>query len=147
MKRIEAFERHEEPELDAWRRRCRFGLFLFYGAAGFLHVMVPRPFLSITPSWVPDAPDVIFVTGLCEIAGAIGLLVPQTRRYAGIGLALYAACVFPANIKHAVTSLTAPDATLWQWLYHLIRLPLQPVLIWIALFAACIVRWPMRARG
>jgi uncharacterized membrane protein len=144
MKRIEAFEGHGAPELVAWRRRCRIGLFLLYASAGVLHVTVPGPFLSITPSWVPDAPKVIFVTGLCEIAGAIGLLVPRTRRYAGIGLALYAACVFPANIKHAVTSLTAPDASLWQWLYHVVRLPLQPVLIWIALFAAAIFRWPMK---
>ncbi|MBD8653007.1 DoxX family protein [Rhizobium sp. CFBP 8752] len=146
MQRIEPAREREGQDLTVWRRRCRLGLFLFYAAAGVLHITVPRPFLSITPSWVPDAPEVILVTGLCEIAGAIGLLVPWSRRYAGIGLALYAACVFPANIKHAVTSLTAPDASQWQWLYHMVRLPLQPVLIWIALFAAGIVRWPMRAR-
>ncbi|MGI2034178.1 DoxX family protein [Rhizobium panacihumi] len=120
---------------EVWRQRCRLGLFVFYGVAGVLHIAFPSPFLSITPNWVPDAPDVILLTGLCEIAGAIGLLVPRTRRYAGMALAFYAVLVFPANLKHAVDSLTAATVSPWQWAYHVIRLPLQPLLVWLAIFA------------
>lgn len=120
---------------DVWQNRCRIGLSIFYGLAGILHLAIPGPFLSITPGWVPDADRVIMLTGLCEIAGAIGLFIPAFRKYAGIGLALYAVCVFPANIRHALDSLGGGTGSLWQWLYHTIRLPLQPLIIWLALFA------------
>jgi uncharacterized membrane protein len=129
---------------DLWRRRCRIGLAVFYTVAGILHVFLPAPFLSITPGWVPDAGDVIFLTGLCEIAGAIGLLMPPVRRFAGVALALYAVLVFPANIKHALDSLGGPLVSPWQWLYHGVRLPLQPVIIWLAGFAGGSVSWPFQ---
>lgn len=129
---------------EAWQRRSRIGLAIFYGIAGIFHLALPKPFLGIMPTWVPDAPDVILLTGICEIAGAIGLLVPAVRRYAGIALAAYAICVFPANIKHALDALGSSTASPWQWLYHVIRLPAQPLVVWLALFAGNIVRWPLR---
>lgn len=70
--------------------------------------------------------------------------MPRLRKAAGIGLAFYAICVFPANIKHAIDSLGAATVSPWQWSYHLIRLPLQPYLVWLALFAGNIVVWPFR---
>ncbi|EPR10959.1 hypothetical protein L905_21065 [Agrobacterium sp. TS43] len=130
--------------IDVWQRRCQWGLSGVYGLAGILHLVLPKPFLGITPAWVPEPEAVIFLTGLCEIAGAVGLLVPRLRKAAGIGLALYAICVFPANIKHAIDSLGAATVSPWQWSYHLIRLPLQPYLVWLALFAGNIVVWPFR---
>jgi uncharacterized membrane protein len=75
----------------------------------------------------------IAATGICEIAGAIGLLVPSTRRIAGIMLALYAVCVFPANIKHAIDDLSSGSGLpIW---YHAPRLLLQPLIRWWALWA------------
>ncbi|MFJ6323338.1 MULTISPECIES: DoxX family protein [unclassified Rhizobium] len=129
---------------DVWQRRCRWGLSAFYGLAGILHIVLPKPFLGITPAWVPEPETVIFLTGLCEIAGAVGLLMPRLRKAAGIGLALYAVCVFPANIKHAIDGLGAATVSPWQWLYHLVRLPLQLPLVWVALFAGSVVVWPFR---
>ncbi|MFS2154949.1 DoxX family protein [Rhizobium sp. Rhizsp42] len=128
--------------IDVWQRRCCYGLSAFYGAAGSLHIVIPRPFLGITPTWVPDPKVVILLTGLLEIAGAIGLVVPQLRNTAAIGLALYAVCVFPANINHAIDGLGAATVSPWQWLYHLVRLPLQPPLVWVALFSGKVVAWP-----
>jgi uncharacterized membrane protein len=126
--------------LESWRVRCRVVLAGFYGLAGILHLAVPGPFVRITPSWVPEPEAVILVTGLCEIAGAAGLLVPALRKYAAVGLALYAVCVFPANIKHAYDALGAAASTSpWQWLYHGLRLPLQPLLAWLPLFAVELV--------
>ena len=130
--------------IDVWRTRCRVLLAVFYGVAGILHIAIPEPFLTITPAWVPQAETVILLTGLCEIAGAIGLLVPSLRRYAAIGLALYAVCVFPANIKHAIDSLGAVSVSPLQWLYHIPRLFLQPVIVWATLFAAGLLTWPAR---
>lgn len=86
---------------------------------------------------------IILVTGLCEIAGAVGIVTASLRRAAGVALALYAVCVYPANIKHAIDTLSG-DPSNWQWAYHLLRLPFQPVLIWIALFAGRLVTWPLR---
>ncbi len=43
----------------------------------------------------------VYFTGVCEIAGAIGILVPQTRMLAGIGLILLLVAMFPANVKAA----------------------------------------------
>ncbi len=130
--------------IERWRLGCAIALAIFFGAAGVLHIALPQPFLHITPGWVPEPERAIFLTGLCEIAGAIGLLVPRTRRYAGAGLSLYAICVFPANIKHAYDTLSGGDPSLWQWVYHAVRLPLQPVIVWLALFAGNVVGPPFR---
>ncbi len=129
-------------KIEHWRVYCRISLAVLYGVAGVLHVTIPAPFLKITPVWVPDASHLILITGICEMAGAIGLLIRASRRTAGAALALYAICVFPANIKHAVGDLAGADSTYWQWLYHTIRLPLQPLLVWAALFGGYIVTWP-----
>jgi hypothetical protein len=43
-------------------------------------------------------------------------------------------------------SLRAGDPSIWDWTYHIIRLPLQPVFIWAALFAGDVVTWPFGAR-
>lgn len=130
-------------KIDLWRHRCAIGLACFYSLAGVLHVLIPAPFLRITPDWVPLPGFVIVATGLCEIAGAIGILFSPLRRLASAGLALYAVCVFPANIKHALDMLGG-DPSPVQWAYHLVRLPLQPVIVWLSLFAGGIVTWPAR---
>lgn len=131
-------------KIEAWRFRCRMGLAILYGVAGVLHIAVPGPFVSITPHWVPDVEEVILLTGICEIAGAIGLLVPTTRRFAGAALALYAVCVFPANIGHAIDNIAMHGMSIWPWLYHMPRLALQPALVWVALFAGGLAARPFR---
>jgi uncharacterized membrane protein len=60
-------------------------------------------------------------------------------------LALYAAGVFPANIKHAVYNVQLPQLPS-SWWYHAPRLALQPVLIWWALYSAQVVSWPFARR-
>ncbi|PYE44122.1 putative membrane protein [Rhizobium sp. PP-F2F-G20b] len=124
----------------------RIGLSLFYAAAGILHLVWPSPFLTITPGWVPYPTTVIALTGVCELLGAIGLWFRAVERPAALGLALYPVCVYPANIKHAIDGLTAIDAGVLPWLYHVPRLALQPVLVWLPLYAAGILHWPLRRR-
>jgi len=118
---------------------ARWLLAMLYLAAGAAHLILPGPFLGIVPHWVPAPAATIAVTGACEIAGAIGLLVPATRKLAGIMLALYAVCVFPANIKHAIDDLSSGTGLpIW---YHAPRLLLQPLIVWWALLAGNVVRW------
>ena len=116
-------------------------LAIFYTLAGVLHIVWPAPFLTITPLWVPWPMTVIVLTGLCEIAGAVGLILPHFRKAAGMGLAFYAVAVFPANINHAMLDMSLAQPVLGLW-YHVPRFMLQPILVWAALFAAGVINWP-----
>jgi uncharacterized membrane protein len=160
------------------RAAMRWVLAAFFVAGGIAHLAVPEVLLTITPAWVPFAPQVIFVTGLCELAGAAALVLNDIlsmifsenrkpprimsgtgffgimlgrplRTWAGIALALYALCVWPANIKQALDGIVIPHIP-DSWWYHGPRLALQPVIIWAALFAAGVIDWPfaaLRRRG
>jgi uncharacterized membrane protein len=121
----------------------RWTMALFYSGAGIVHIRWPDGFLAITPEWVPFPREVVFATGVCEIAGAAALITTSLRRWAGVMLALYAVCVFPANIKHAIENLPIGGVRL-SWWYHAPRLALQPVLVWWALFCGGVVDWPRR---
>lgn len=123
----------------------RWLLAAVYLLAGVLHVTVPHPFLTIVPGWVPFPETVVLLTGLCEIAGAIGLTTRRWRWLAAVMLALYAVCVFPANIKHAIDGLVYHRNTL-GWGYHGPRLLLQPVIVWWTLFAGGVIDWPFGRR-
>ena len=112
----------------SWRDAARVGIavmFLFTAVSHFspmktdLAAMIPPP--------LPGALWVIYVTGVLEAAGAVGLLLPKYRRPAAICLALLMVAMFPANAYAALNGVTlrgAPASALW-W-----RAPLQ--LLWIA---------------
>jgi uncharacterized membrane protein len=117
----------------------------FYLLAGIAHFTLTDKFLLIVPERVPFPRAVVLLTGICEIAGGIALAGTRLRWWAGIMLALYAVCVFPANIKHAIDGIHLPPAP-DSWLYHGPRLAFQPVLVWWALFCAGVIDWPFRAR-
>ena len=134
-----------EPQDGPTRAAMRWILAAFYSAAGVAHLLAPDKLLAITPSWVPFAPQVIFATGLCEIAGSAALLTKALRRWAGLAFAAYAICVWPANFKHAIDGIDLPYVAN-SWLYHGPRLALQPVIIWWALYAAGVIDRPWRRR-
>jgi uncharacterized membrane protein len=116
------------------RTILRWALALFYFAAGVVHLVAPAPFLTITPAWVPAPEAVVLLTGVAEILGAIGLVQPFSkplRRAAGCGLALYALCVWPANINHLLIDMAKADGGLGL-AYHVPRMLAQPVIIWLA---------------
>ncbi|MEM6857970.1 MAG: DoxX family protein [Pseudomonadota bacterium] len=107
-----------------------------YAFVGYVHLERPEPFLTITPGWVPFPQEVVFWTGIAEIAGAIGIIQPVSkplRQAAGIGLALYALCVWPANINHFAMDMAREDGGLGLG-YHIPRMIIQPILIWLALW-------------
>jgi uncharacterized membrane protein len=127
------------------RNVLRWIMAAFYATAGLGHLLRPEAFLPIVPDWVPAPRDVILVTGACELAGAAALLTSRFRLIAGFMLALYALCVWPANIKQAVGHIHLPPLP-DSWWYHGPRLALQPVLIWWALYCAGAIDWPWRQR-
>lgn len=122
-----------------WIARTLLAAAYFY--VGVIHLRSPESFLAITPSWVPSPRNVILFTGICEIAGAIALMTTKLRQVAGIMLAIYAVCVFPANINHAVNAIAINGKTL-SWWYHGPRLALHPVIVWWALYAGGVINWP-----
>ena len=69
----------------------------FTGMKHDLAAMIPAP--------LPNDLSIISLTGVFEIAGAFGLLVPKTRRLAGIGLLLLLVAMFPANVNAALNGL------------------------------------------
>lgn len=128
------------------RTLLRTLLVVAFALAGYFHIAHPAPFLRITPYWVPAPAKIIFVTGICELLGAAGLMMRRLRYLAGIMLALYAVCVFPANIQHAL--IFAKEGSGWMgWLYHGPRLLFQPVIVWWCLFAGAVIDWPFTAKG
>ena len=126
------------------RTAARIVLATVFLGAGVLHLMVPEPFVRITPHWVSNPALVVALTGLAELLGAAVLMMPRLRRLGGWALALYVVCVYPANIQHAVNFMPS-DAGLGL-AYHGPRLLFQPVIVWWCLWASTAIDWPFRTR-
>ena len=76
--------------LASWHTAARYGLavMLFFTSSAHFTAM-KEDLIRMTPSWVPRPRQMVFFTGLCEIAGAIGLAIPALQRAAGIALILF----------------------------------------------------------
>jgi uncharacterized membrane protein len=85
-------------QLSSWRsagRGASAGMFIFTGATHFSSMK--HDYAAMIPEPLPKSLRLIYLTGLLQIAGAIGLLIPPLRRLAGIGLAGQLVAMFPAN--------------------------------------------------
>jgi uncharacterized membrane protein len=103
-------------------------------ALGFLSAAVPHftataTEASLIPGFFPRRRELVLLTGVAEIAGALGLLIPRTRRLAAWGLVALLIAVFPANINHAIQNLQ-PGGLLNSRVYQWARLPFQALFIW-----------------
>lgn len=127
------------------RAALRWVLAAAYLIVGIIHLRSPDAFLPIVPGWVPYPRDTVLFTGVCEIVGAVALLLPRLRWWAGLMLAAYAVCVYPANIKHALDGVVVGGTRLGLW-YHVPRLLFQPAIVWWALFAGRVIDWPFARR-
>ena len=116
-----------------------------YIVFGFVHLWKAEGFLPIMPPLVPYPRQVIQFTGVCEVLGGLGLLIPRVRWLAGLMLAIYAICVWPANIYQALAHVHVPPLP-DSWWYHAPRLAFQPIFVWWALFAGGVVDWPARLK-
>ncbi|NRQ38057.1 hypothetical protein HII36_40445 [Nonomuraea sp. NN258] len=89
--------------------------------------------VAMMPPFVPFPVAMVYLTGVLELAGAVGLVLTGTRRAAGICLAIMFVLMLPANIYAAVAGVELggePASPLWQ------RIPEQLVYIGVALWAA-----------
>jgi uncharacterized membrane protein len=111
------------------RVAARILMGLVYVAAGIGHFIATHVYMSIVPDYLPAHRELVLISGAAEIAGGIGVLIPQTRRAAAWGLVVLLVVVMPANIWMAQHAERYPSVPLWVlWL----RLPLQVLLIWWA---------------
>jgi uncharacterized membrane protein len=105
----------------------RIGLCVFFVLAGLNHFRDPAFYLGMMPSYLPWHLQLIYISGIAEVLGGIGALLPATRQAAGWGLIALLICVFPANIEAAMHGLRDSSIPAWAlWL----RLPIQAFLIW-----------------
>jgi uncharacterized membrane protein len=109
--------------------RPRIVLGAFFLAAGALHFVKPRPYESIMPEALPAHRELVYLSGVAEMAGGAGVLADRTLQPAGRWLIATMLAVFPANVNmavHAGRFERIPEPLLWA------RLPLQAAIVyWI----------------
>lgn len=106
------------------------GIAALFATAGVFHFLRPGAFERVVPPFLPARRALVYVSGVFEILGAIGVLFPATRTWAGYGLIALLIAVFPANVYMAVAPERAGLGIAQHWLW--LRLPVQLVLIaWV----------------
>jgi uncharacterized membrane protein len=96
-------------------------VFLWFFIGGIAHFAITDLEMKIVPPYIPWPRAAVLVTGVLELMGAVGLLLPATRRAAGIGLFLLTIAVTPANIY----MLQRADQFSVPYWALVLRLPLQ----------------------
>jgi uncharacterized membrane protein len=115
-----------EPETGGGRVSLRLLAGFFIGA-GVNHFVIPRAYEQIVPPRLRGhAKELVQISGVAEIAGGLGVLIPATRRLSGLGLIALLAAVFPANVYMAREPQHFRKIPRWA-LYA--RLPLQPLMV------------------
>jgi uncharacterized membrane protein len=123
--------------LSNWAMATRVGLSLMFVFTGIAHFTSTRADLvRMVPPQLPRPDLLVTVTGIAELAGAVGLLITPLTRPAAIGLIVLLVVMFPANIHAARTNHTIGGRPHTRMA---VRLPLQ--LLWIGLLWWCGVTW------
>jgi uncharacterized membrane protein len=116
--------------LDDWQAATRVGLAIMLVFTGVAHFTATRAdLIRMVPPQLPNPALLVTVTGIAELAGAVGLVVPALAPWAAYLPMLLLVAMFPANLNGAKTGHRVagrPHTRL------AVRLPLQ--LLWIALF-------------
>jgi uncharacterized membrane protein len=114
---------------DSWSGALRFAfaLMFFFTAGSHFHPRTRGDLIRMVPDWLPARALLVTLTGLFELIGAVGLLLPWSAPAAAYGLMLLLGAMFPANVHAARTGLQIAGrrASPLVW-----RLPLQ--IFWIA---------------
>jgi len=97
--------------LDGWQPALRGGLALMFVLTGVAHFSAKRrdSLIAMVPPGLPRAPLLVTITGVLELAGAVGLAIPSTAPVAAICLALLLLAMFPANVSAARRQLKIAD--------------------------------------
>ena len=111
--------------------RARIGLSLFFLFTGIGHFIRTEPMAAMLPPSVPYRVELIYLTGVFELLGAVGVWIPKLMRITGVCLILMMLAVLPANIYSAFNHVEFGGHE-YGPLYLLVRLPFQLfVIAWI----------------
>jgi uncharacterized membrane protein len=120
--------------LSSWREAGLVAVAIMFLFTGITHFTgIKHDYAAMLPGPLSGNLGIIYLSGVLEIAGAVGLLVPRTRRLAGICLALYLVAVFPGNVYAAVNEVPfrgEPPTPLW------LRTPIQLLFIGMVLWTS-----------
>jgi uncharacterized membrane protein len=117
------------------RTALRWVLTVFFVGAGANHFIAPAAYVAMMPAVLPAPWALVYISGIAEMLGGLGLILPATRRLAAWGLIALLIAVFPANLNMAINHLPLGTKTLPSWVLWG-RLPLQLLLIaWVAVYA------------
>ena len=95
------------PALDSWQPALRAALLPMFLITASAHWGKRRPdLIRMVPPLFPRPHLLVTLTGIAEILGALGLLLPATASAASVGLALLLGALFPANVYAARRGLT-----------------------------------------
>jgi uncharacterized membrane protein len=102
------------------------------------HFLYPAGMALMLPDFIPFKKEVIYLTGIIEVAAAIGLLIPRFQKLTAWLLILFFVMILPANIYAAIHHVNLTTATYdgsglnYLWF----RIPLQVLFIaWVYYFA------------
>jgi uncharacterized membrane protein len=101
-------------------------VFLWFFIGGIAHFAFTQLEMKIVPPWLPQHRMLVLLSGLFELAGAVGVLISRTRSLAGWGLILLTLAVTPANIYMWQEPGLFPQIPYWALT---LRLPLQLALL------------------
>jgi uncharacterized membrane protein len=110
--------------LDSWQHATQVGLAAMFALTASAHFRSPRRdlLIAMVPRTLPNPPALVTLTGVLELAGAVGLLVPATSRIAAVCLAILLVVMFPANVRAArldlgIKTMPLPARTAVQLLF------------------------------
>lgn len=113
-------------------KKGRIAASLAFILIGISHLATPEKMEYMIAGWLPYAHELVIISGIAEIAGGIGLLLPRFQRLAAWGLILLLVLMFPANINVALEQLPPPGGLPASPWYVWSRLLFQPLYIaWI----------------
>jgi uncharacterized membrane protein len=86
--------------VDSWTKAIAIGLAAMFALTGVAHFVPPLrgDMIAIVPPQLPAPGLLVSVTGVLELLGVVGLLVPATRVAAAVCLLVLMAAMFPANV-------------------------------------------------
>jgi uncharacterized membrane protein len=106
----------------------RWPLTALFVGSGVMHFAAADVYIAMMPEALPWHRALVYVSGVCEILGGLGLVLPATRRLAAWGLVALLVAIFPANLNMAVNDIPLGDLETPTWALWT-RLPLQLVFI------------------
>ena len=116
------------------RTRVRLTLSLFFALTGIGHFIKTDELVSMMPPSVPYRLEAVYLTGVLEFLGAIGIWLPAVRKLTGICLIVMLCAFLPVNIYAALQRVGFGGHELGP-VYLLARVPVQALLIWWTWFA------------